>query len=110
MTNTEQNTTARPASSTPSSGQPTGRRTLEDGEKMCTSTQYEGKVQVCAHTVEFWYELDDLNLSDELESCLTEAAEERAQSCIIEGYLSGELNCLWRGEREIRGWWNIQPN
>lgn len=77
---------------------------------MCTSTQYEGKVEVCAHTVEFWYELDDLELSDELENCLAEEAEEHAKALIVEGYRSGELNCLWGGEREIRGWWEIQTS
>jgi len=79
----------------------------------------DGEIEVCAHRVAYWYEVPAELLVDgempegasERESSLAEVLEEevesRAKTCIVEGYHSGELNCLWNGEIEIRGWWNI---
>ena len=76
------------------------------------TAEFEGIVNVCAHSVTFRYWDFDLELTDELRDFLTEEAEERAQQCIIEGYHSGELNCLYVDdggeEHEIGGWWEIE--
>ena len=72
---------------------------------------FEGVVEVCCHNVRFWYDIDNPNMVDrkeEIEELLTEEAENRAKACIIDGYSSGELNCVVDGEIEIRGWWNIE--
>lgn len=73
--------------------------------------EFSGCVNVCAHNVDFRYWDFMANLTDELETELTEHAEERAQDCIVEGYQSGDLNYLYvnaKGEgEEIRGWWEI---
>jgi hypothetical protein len=73
---------------------------------------FEGTASVCAHTVDFRYWDFEAEVTPELEEELTEHAEQRAQECIIEGYHSGELNCLYvsddEEEEEIRGWWEIQ--
>lgn len=66
-----------------------------------------GTVTVCGHTVEYWYDVEDIKLSDELVESLKEEAESRAKAMINEGYNQGELNCLWQGEEEIRGWWVV---
>lgn len=70
----------------------------------------EGKFDVCCHTILFWYDLGDLDLTSELEEVLTEEAESRAKICIIDGCHAGELNCLWQDEdeTEIRGWFQIE--
>jgi hypothetical protein len=75
---------------------------------------FEGTVYTCQHRVSFWYDLNDLELTDELGELLTEEAEDRAHHCICEGYHSGELNCLYlngdgdQDEHEVRGWWSIE--
>ena len=73
---------------------------------------FETTVEVCAHRVAVRYWDFDAELTDELEEVLTEHGEERARECIVEGYHSGELNCLYtdaQGEQEeIRGWWEIE--
>jgi hypothetical protein len=72
-----------------------------------TRGQVEGTFEVCAHWVRYRY-WDNLphNPSPELLERLEESAEERAKECIIDGYVEGELNHC-DGEREIRGWWEI---
>jgi len=72
------------------------------------STEVEGKISVCAHNVNYSYEVHDIAVTKELEEALREEAEERSNSMINEGYISGELNCVWKGETEIRGWWQIE--
>ena len=72
--------------------------------------RYEGVVSVCAHRVSYWYEWDGRRVKPEVE-VLEEAAEDRAKECLVEGYVSGELNCLvpWGcTDHEVRGWWSIQ--
>ncbi len=68
-------------------------------------------IETCCHYVSFNYDVGKIKLTDELKSRLTEEAEDRAKTCIIEGYIQGELNCLWVSsggkEQEIRGWWKI---
>ncbi len=71
---------------------------------------FETTVEVCAHRVAIRYWDFDAELTDELEEALTEEGERRAQELIIDGYHSGELNCVYRGEEEIRGWWEIETN
>lgn len=73
---------------------------------------YEGFIEVCAHSVSFYYDLDEREITDDLQEALTEEAENRATKCIVEGYRSGELNCLYvdsdgNGD-EICGWWQIE--
>ena len=73
---------------------------------MKTAESFEGTVEVCCHSVAFRYWDFDHELTDELVEVLTEEGEQRARACIVEGYHSGELNCLY-DEEEIRGWWEI---
>jgi len=70
---------------------------------------FEGTLTTCAHQVSFWFRGDCIGFCDELKARLTEAAEERAKSQIIEGYVSGEL-CYTDSpvEREYNGWWEIK--
>lgn len=82
---------------------------------------FEGEVETCCHRVAFWYDLEKLVLADEddnagphektLSELLTDEAEDRAKTCIIDGCHSGELNCYYvdakEKEHEIRGWWEI---
>ena len=80
------------------------------------SKTFEGEVSVCCHSVEFRYDIYELELNDELESCLTEEAESRALVCITEGCSSGDLNCLYIDHEndgkdyEVRGWWSIKSS
>ena len=72
---------------------------------------YETTVEVCCHRVAVRYWGFDHELTDELIEVLTNEGEERAQTCIIEGCHSGELNCYYvdgKKEEEIRGWWEIE--
>ena len=73
---------------------------------------FSGTVEVCAHRVSFWYDLEGHRLSSRLEIALTDAAEARAKECIIEGCVAGELNCYYvfnnKKDAEIRGWWEIK--
>jgi len=71
------------------------------------SIAIEGKSSICAHTVSWSYEVHDLEETEELRNRLEEEAESRAKEMIIIGNNCGELNCLWMGEVEIRGWWQI---
>lgn len=72
---------------------------------------FEGVVETCAHRVSFWFDLEEIELTPELEEWLTEHAEERAKQCIIEGYVSGELNYYHSDtDSELRGWWDIIRN
>jgi recombinational DNA repair protein RecT len=74
---------------------------------MMNMTEISGTVEVCCHRVVYTYDIGRLKFTDELKESLENAAEERAQEMIIDGCGSGELNTVWNGEREIRGWWNI---
>lgn len=73
--------------------------------------RHEGTVNVCAHYVKYRYWDFEAEPTDELRERLEEAAEDRAKELIIDGYHSGELNCLYvsddGAEEEIRGWWEI---
>lgn len=75
---------------------------------MQTRKVFDGVVDVCAHRVSFWYDTEGQEVTEELTLTLTEEAECRAQACIIQGCVSGDLNCLHNGETEIRGWWQIE--
>jgi hypothetical protein len=68
---------------------------------------FEATVEVCGHTVSFWYDLGQQELAYELQAELKEAAERRARELICEDYHSGELNCAY-GDEAIRGWWEIE--
>ena len=72
------------------------------------NSTFEDTITVCAHQVSFWFRGDCIGFSDDLRARLTEAAEERAKSQIIEGYASGEL-CYTDSpiKREYNGWWEI---
>lgn len=81
-----------------------------------TKTYFEGCVNVCCHEVSFWYDLGDLELTDELRDALTEEAEKRATFCIVDGCSSGDLNCLYMDHEndgqdyEVLGWWKIEKD
>jgi len=64
---------------------------------------FQGTFEVCCHWVEFWYNLSGAEATDELKASLTDEAEDRAKHCIIEGYVTGELNY----NNDIRGWFSI---
>ncbi len=68
---------------------------------------FEGNTEVLLHRILFDYWDFGAELTDELKASLTEAAEERAKYGISEGWHGGELNYIYRGEEEIRGWWQI---
>ena len=73
----------------------------------------DGIIEVCCHQVEWWYDMDDLKLTDEIKERLEKEAEDRAKSQINEGMVCGELNCLYHGDEapggvEIRGAWEIK--
>ena len=78
-----------------------------------TEQEYSNEIETCAHHVKFSYWGFRHELTGELADALTEEAEDRAKTCIIEGYIQGELNCCYRTQRdgsdeeEIRGWWEI---
>jgi hypothetical protein len=67
------------------------------------SYSFDGTVHVCAHEVSFWFK-GDKPITDELKERLTEEAEERSKSQIIEGYVQGELN-YEDEECSYTGWW-----
>ena len=69
---------------------------------------FSGTVEVCCHEVSFWYDVGSRRLTDEFKEALEFEACGRAKDLICEGFFAGELNCLWRGEAEIRGWWEIK--
>jgi hypothetical protein len=73
---------------------------------------FEGEVQACLHNVSFYYDDFSAELTEELKELLTEEAEQRATKLIVEGYHSGELNCLYTSDdgsqEEIRGYWEIR--
>jgi hypothetical protein len=70
---------------------------------------HTGQAEVCARRVSFEYWGFTSELTDDLKAELDRHAEERAKSCIVDGYTSGELNCFYVGtDEEIRGWWAIK--
>ncbi|MBE3144535.1 MAG: hypothetical protein IMZ61_11520 [Planctomycetes bacterium] len=76
-------------------------------EKKSKGRFHEGSTQVCAHRVSFYYRLPPrVRISKDELFRMTEAAEERAQECIVQGYVQGELN--YETERvQATGWWRI---
>ena len=77
------------------------------------SSTIEGEISVCAHNVSYWYNLEegDPEETAEMREVLEEHAEERTREMIVQGYTSGELNCLYVIEQEdweIRGGWKIE--
>ncbi len=66
-----------------------------------------GSTQVCAHRVAFFYRLPlRKRISKDELFQMTEAAEERAQEMITQGYVEGELN--YETDRfQATGWWRI---
>jgi hypothetical protein len=76
-------------------------------EKKPKGRFHEGSTQVCAHRVSFYYRLPPrVRISKDELFRMTEAAEERAQECITQGFTQGELN--YETERlQATGWWRI---
>jgi len=76
-------------------------------EKKPKGRFHEGSTQVCAHNVTFYYRLPArVRISKDELFQMTEAAEERAQECIVQGWISGELN--YETDRfQATGWWRI---
>lgn len=69
---------------------------------------HEGTTNVCAHRVAYYYRLPPrVRISKDELFRMTEAAEERAQEMIIQGYVQGELN--YETDRfQSTGWWRIE--
>lgn len=66
----------------------------------------EGTVDVLCHRVSYWYK-SEKKADEDTESRLKDEAEERAETCIKEGYNQGELN-YESEEYSARGWWLIE--
>ena len=71
--------------------------------------------EACSHQIDFYYDTDNIPKLDMTEvMTLNEAAQERAEEMVKEGYVSGELNCLITRpsgrEYEVRGWWSIHKD
>ena len=78
-----------------------------------TTQSFETTIEVCCHRVAIRYWGFDHELTDELIELLTEEGERRAHVCIVDGFHSGELHCLFyngRVEMEISGWWEIKTD
>ena len=77
------------------------------GDRNSEGNGYENEIEVCTYRVNYRYDLEELELTDELQGRLDAEAEKRAKACIIiDGTTSGELNCVV-DDRELRGWWRI---
>ena len=70
----------------------------------------KGTIEVCAHYVEWWFEIWETPQTDELRKQVEHEAESRAKEMINEGYVQGELCSVIDDEDfiEARGWWKIQ--
>ena len=73
----------------------------------------EGVVEACAHRVEYRYFCGDMPpitwlQDEEFQTFLEDEAEQRIRDCIGQDYVSGELNTMYQGQLEIRGWWEIK--
>lgn len=56
-------------------------------------------IEILKHEICYWYD-DDQEMP--------ESEQEHVQNMIIQGYSSGELNCLMPdGNTENRGWWSV---
>lgn len=66
----------------------------------------EGESKVCCHRISWWYEIPKIRMNDGLIRVFEEAAEDRAQVCIIDGCSSGQL-CCGVGDRSFCGWFEI---
>ena len=77
-------------------------------EKKPKGRFHEGVIHVCAHRVSFFYRLPPKKrISTDDLSRMTMGAEERAQECISQGYVEGELN--YQTEKfQATGWWTIE--
>jgi len=77
---------------------------------------FETEVETCCHHVSVRYWGFNHKLTPELQTELIDEAQRRATDCIIEGFSSGELNCLYHtkqdgsDDEEIRGWWEIKTD
>ena len=70
---------------------------------------FQGNVKVCAHDVRFNFSgtIKPDQDTDELKTLLTEEAETRAKTCIVEDYVEGELN-YETDDLQLSGWWTIK--
>jgi hypothetical protein len=77
-------------------------------EKKVKGRFHEGTCHVCANRVSFFYRLPPrIRIPQETLDRMTEEAEERAKSQIIEGYVQGELN--YEDDKfQAGGWWKIK--
>jgi hypothetical protein len=77
-------------------------------EKKVKGRFHEDTFHVCAHRVSFFYRLPPrIRIPQETLDRMTEEAEERAKSQIIEGYVQGELN--YEDDKfQAGGWWKIK--
>jgi hypothetical protein len=76
-------------------------------EKKAKGRFHEGSTRVCAHNVSFYYRLPArVRISKDELFQMTEAVEERAMECIVQGFIQGELN--YETDRfQATGWWRI---
>lgn len=78
-------------------------------------TTHSSTCEACAHQIDFYYDIGNIPKLDMNEVItLNEAAQERAEEMIAQGYVTGELNCIITRphrrsdkEYEVRGWWSI---
>lgn len=69
-----------------------------------TDDTYERETTICAHRVTYRYWGGPI--TDDIKSALDEEAEKRAQQCIIENIVGGELN-YENEDTSLSGWWEI---
>lgn len=76
-------------------------------EKKAKGRFHEGSFSAFAHRISFYYRLPPRKrISKEDLDALTEAAMERAEECLCNSYVQGELN--YETERfQATGWWRI---
>ena len=67
-----------------------------------------GSITTEGTEVDYWFDIGRMLRSESLLEALREEAEKRTKECIIQGYIQGELNCLWHNDTEIRGWWELK--
>ena len=74
----------------------------------------EGSLNVYTRNVSYWWKLDQIELTGDMENVLEEDAENRAKEMISEGYFRGELCCNYvfpdGSDCCFWGWWEIEPD
>ena len=80
--------------------------------------QISGEIEVCCHTVEWYYDIIGFKMTpeveQELEKLLAEEAEYRAKDVINDNCSAGELVCSYVDDKgkdhEFFGWFEIKKD